>query len=230
MSNSSIWRALSAILAIGLAPAAASAQSGDIYISGALGYSIGSEVGIDVELDDAFDTVFLFEPTEAVAGRIGIGYAFSDVVRAEIEASFRTLEIEDMFSINTGGESDSTGEADIATFMLSGYYDFEIPSVDVLTLYVGAGVGAAVIDHDFQRGPDNPGFVLSQASFTTLAGQLRIGAAYELSDSVSLFADYTYIYIGESEHEGFNTVVGDATQRFDATHVNEIALGVRFRF
>jgi len=96
----------------------------------------------------------------------------------------------------------------------------------------GFGLGMASVDVDFRRGPDGlpPGFQLIEGSFTAPAAQLRLGAERELANGMRVFADYTYLYVTETEFDGYNDGLGDVEQIFSPLDSHEIAIGVRYGF
>ncbi|MCG3267361.1 outer membrane protein [Yoonia sp. I 8.24] len=208
-----------------MAPMAAAGS--DYYFTGAIGSSVGGNFEGYL---GSFDVEGTFDPSALV--RLGAGYNISELFRVEVEVSYRRLAIGDEFErVSAGFLLDSDGEAATTTFMLNGLYDIDLPT-STFDLYVGGGLGMASVDVDFRRGPDGlpPGFQLIEGSFTAPAAQLRLGAERELANGMRVFADYTYLYVTETEFDGYNDGLGDVEQIFSPLDSHEIAIGVRYGF
>lgn len=188
-SVKSIGLAVLCTLALMAGTASAQSSSG-FYVGLAGGASFLSDSDFDVlgavNVDNEYD------PGYAVAGFAG--YDFGSVwtlggVRLEGEISYRQNDI-DVHSVAAlgGDQPGSDGEASALAFMANVYNDF-LPG-SPFRPYVGAGVGAAVVDFSGYRIAAIPN-VLDDDD-TTFAWQLMAGVSYDLTEQMSLGGEYRY--------------------------------------
>jgi len=76
---------------------------------------------------------------------------------------------------------------------------------DTFSAFFGAGAGLAKAETDFKR---LSGFVRSDGDDTKIAAQVFGGLAYDVSDTVSLFAKYSYFFTIEDSFEFTNEYTG----------------------
>ncbi len=203
----------------------AAAQDNNFYVAGALGASIdGSfEGNWGGPLGDLNPTSGTFD-SGAVA-RIGVGYGVLTNVRAEVELGYHALPISDEYTFSAL-PFDSEGDAKTLSLMLNGLYDFDI-SVPGYSIYAGAGIGVAKTEVNIRR---QSGFQLSEGTSVAPAAQLRLGVERELENGMNVFADYTYLYLKETEFDGYNDAIGDADQIFSPIESHDLMVGVRYGF
>jgi len=133
----------------------------------------GGGIGSDIE----------FDPGWALAP--AIGYKFENGLRAEFEGAFRSNDVEDITGVAGSG-----GDAESLSAMINVLYDFD-DMVDIggVTPYLGLGFGFAQID--FDNIAPLGGSTLSDTE-DALAYQAMAGLAYQISDAVTLVAEYRY--------------------------------------
>ncbi len=174
------YRILLAAAAVLLAGAGgASAQSFYVGAYGGVNYGHESDVlvdgigGINMATDIGY----------AVGGFVG--YDFGNSFRVEGELAYRRNALNEM---SQGGLAMAMeGYVSSTALMVNGLYDFD--SGSALTPYIGGGVGVAqfsVRDAMFVDIPDTP----TNQDDTVFAYQFIAGVGYELSPTLTLFADY----------------------------------------
>ena len=159
-----------------LASSAAAADSGTVYISGALGLATTSDI-------DAGSNTFLapIDVETGYAAQIAVGRHFGEMFRGEIELS-RTEHDADQIA-----GAQATG--DVGSLALGGNFlaDFHLSSD--LTPYVGVGAGMVRVSLD---GIAPVGGAVLDDSTTVPYVQGIVGASYELNDRVTLFGDIRF--------------------------------------
>jgi len=160
----------------------------------------------DMDLEGLpFDADARFEPGWGVAGALGHGWDLPTVrPRLEVEAAFRRAELKD---VKIAGQKFDTGNDYLwsASGMVNGALDFTV--VPVVTPYVMAGLGFAVVDAD------------DTDSDTVFAYQAGAGLGYEIGPA-TLFVGYRYFATTRPD-------LGGAKLDFE-TH--NIEAGVRYGF
>lgn len=124
------------------------------------------------------------------AAHLGLGYAFGNGWRAELEGAFRRNEMEILFGgnnspVNTALEDDARTRSLLASL----YYDFDL-NLPVVP-YLGAGFGIARTDYqvrDARAGED-----LLDDDVTAPAGQFVAGFGLWLRPRLQLTVDYRYV-------------------------------------
>jgi len=199
--------ACAAILAVGFAPSA-HAQQSDIFSGG----WYGSVSGQAIEMPDQ-DVTFSGVGTAKVDSDLGygltgaVGYSYNSNARVEAELGYKN---HDDVTASAGGVT-STGEYEIWSAMLNGYYDFDQGADVNWTPYVGAGIGMAQLD---DGNFDDEAF----------AYQLMLGVNYNTSQTSQWFLGYRYFGTDDFEF----TVSGTPTEATYDAHIFEI--GYRFHF
>ncbi len=155
-------------------------------------------------------------PVPHGAVRTELEYAFSQTFKADFT---------DAETAKAGGRAKMKG--DINTYMLNAYYDIDTGTK--FTPYVGAGMGVARlkargnVDFDGERVSD---FSKSKNNF---AWQLGAGAAYALTDNVSVDVGYRYTDAGKVN--GTASFTGDDKPSIKTeTTMHEFLLGARYSF
>lgn len=167
----------------------ASAQSFEPYPAG---YYIGAQGGYNLIHNPDLDGDTFNASTDTSGGPVGLfslGYDYQSPWRAEIEAGYRSNGIDDVESVT------ATGDIDAFTAMANIYYDFDL---DAFSPYVGVGVGAAYLKAN-SISPVNGSTV--DDDDVTFAGQLMIGAAYQVSESVALTGQYTFLAAPQAAYD-----------------------------
>ncbi len=162
-----------------LAAPAAYAQDGGSYV--------GAQMGINM-LTDADTTrgavVDEIEYDPGFTVLANYGQEVFDNVRLEGEVAFRRNTMDSFAGASAAGTSR------LLTLMLNGYYDIDTGTK--LTPYVGAGIGPGLSMFGLNGFNDRE---------LTLAYQGIVGVAYELSEVVSIRADYRYLATLENKYE-----------------------------
>ncbi len=157
-----------------LAGVGASAQATEGWYGRAdVGYSINGEVDVEVfDGEETFsDTVDLDNDWMA---DVGLGYAYGNGLRAELELARRANELSDL----AGADVDAT------SLMLNGFYDFNRDGG--WQPYVGLGVGYAQVE-------------AGAADDSAWAWQALAGLGMALSDRLTLDVGYRYFQTRDLE-------------------------------
>ena len=147
-----------------------------------------------------------------------LGFGFESQFRPEFEIAYRRNEVDKTSGPGSGA---STGNFNSIAFMGNLFYDFQTQSG--LTPYLGAGIGAALLDADnagrvFNSSLDNNRF--------EFAYQGIAGLAYELSERWDVTADYRYFATLDPYYKTPTGLRSD-----DAEHRNHTFLvGLRYVF
>ncbi len=149
-------------------------------------------------------------------------------VRTELEYGFSQTfkaDFTDAETAKAGGVAKMKG--DIDTYMLNAYYDIDTGTK--FTPYVGAGIGIAHIkaqgnvDFNGERVSD---FSKSKNNF---AWQIGAGAAYAVTDNVSV--DLGYRYTDAGNVKGTASFTGDEKPSIKTeSDIHEFLLGARYSF
>lgn len=190
---------LSALL---LFPSMAHAQSandslkgfyGDVRFGGAFltssdneGPGLTSNLTIESDYDPGF------------VGEGAFGYEFGGGLRAELALGFATSDVDELTIENDGGIGNAfgvgslnglsvsgEGEVEGMTFMLNGYYAFDLGN---LRPYLGVGVGGAYVSADISA----LGEKIVDDNDTVFAYQGIAGLEYAISDDVRIGLRYSY--------------------------------------
>lgn len=152
------------------------AQGSGLYLSGGLGVSLAKDANVT---GTGISTEIEFDP--GPVAMVALGYGFDNNFRAELELAGRWNDAE------TVGGASGSGDTTTTSGMLNVIYDLDIESD--FTPYLGAGLGAANVE-------DNSIATISSSSIsnddTVFAYQAIAGVSYDLSEVISLTADYRY--------------------------------------
>ena len=217
---------------------AAVAEEGGGYAA----FRTGAMVVDDSEITEEGPTGSLFAPVteldRSVFFSAAVGYRWKENFRIEGEVSYRTSESDKEF-INAKGAFASNqysmdGRVESYILMSNFYYDFR--RINKIRPFVKAGVGIAFHESDalFEVQPyfqdigleANHRWYFPKNDEQSFVFSVGAGAAYELSDRITLDAGYNYTDLGEISTD--TDIVGDKTT-FDLK-VHEVYLGVRFAF
>jgi OOP family OmpA-OmpF porin len=200
------------VFAAGITPAAArmTDMSGDgFYVFGA----IGANSPRDSELKSpGASQEAEFDNGLTLAG--GMGYAYGNGIRAELELAVRDNDIDIINGLGASG--------DITSIALMGslYYDFDTGSK--FKPFIGGGLGLAHIDAG--RVTPTTGASIND-SYNALAGQVAAGVSYAMTDNLDLTLAYRYFIAPKVHLENSAGTTVDTEYR-----VHEIMFGVRFTF
>lgn len=182
--------------------------------------------GSGIDIDSRSDTGW------ALSG--GVGYAYTNGLRAELELGYRRHGIKDLFVRSDGGLGASLGvggplngatlaaEGHETSFsgMVNGWYD--IKTGTAFTPYVGGGIGLSRIALNGIKISD---FQIVDDSDVVFAYQFGAGVAYAVTPSISLTVDYRYFATTDAAFRDFE----GAKFRADYSTHNVMG-GVRFGF
>lgn len=195
----------------------------------------GTSLEWDTEFDDGYQ----------ISGQFG--YAFENGLRVELEGSYNEYDVATHSGLTVGGTNiDGTdvavltraapdaanptvgaviadGQGSVKNYGLFGNAFYDIQTGSGFKPYVGAGVGYQWIDVDFQPS----GVDVADDDDGAFSYQLMAGAGFELSDSVDLFAQYTYRDTFEDPDVSLNLL--PATLGVESQQ-SIVSAGVRFRF
>lgn len=151
-----------------------------------------------------------------------LGYSLSggmQGLRIEGEVGYRSNDIDTVNVNNFGVIPGGTGDVDVWTGLINGYYDIDLGSN--FMPYIGGGLGIAHVDGEVTvPGPNGR----ISDSETVFAYQLSAGVGYALSPSTTLFAGYRYLATEDPEFSNGATTV---TSEY---HSHNAQAGVRFSF
>lgn len=248
-------------LVVGIAMALAIpslAQAEGYYVSGQIGFSAQSTdntaTGNNLAVDDSFPASF--DAGDGTVGGIGIGYVFNDNLRLEGRISYREGSFDQNKSGLAGTKADRSdlnygliGEIESTTYTVEAFYDF--PNNSVFTPYIKAGVGVSDNSYSAKLGGSGitdggdasfdaldrtaDGFYTGYADgdSTEFSWNLGFGGNIEVSDAVSVYAEYQYIVFGDVESGqdaiNFGTPTNDGFA-IDGADANEFTVGIRVQF
>ena len=144
----------------------------------------------------------------------GVGYRFSNKLRADLTADYRT---DAEFDATTPGGAAVSSEVNGLAVMLNGYYD--IGTFEGFTPYLGGGVGIVRLETTEQTGTMAAG-----DTSTNFAWALNVGSAIELGNDENTLADvsYRFVSLGKFKQQDGTT--------YDDLMVHEFRAGLRHHF
>lgn len=153
-----------------------------------------------------------------VTGGLGVGKDLGSV--EALPLFFRNLRVEAEFTYDKNDfdvANSANAELTSSRFMASVYHDFSLSSELVrLRPYIGAGIGAAIIEAD--------GTGLSNNDDTVFAYQARAGVAFRLRPGMDLHVGYRFLETVDPEF-------GYAAGRFETEYRSHAAeIGLRYDF
>jgi outer membrane protein OmpA-like peptidoglycan-associated protein len=154
-----------------------------------------------------------------VAGLAGLGYAYDNGWRVELEGGYRHNNLE---SLVTGGVATAmTGDLSQYTAMVNFMYDF--PSSGPVTFSVGAGVGAnwGRLDTPSLSSP-----ILSDD--VSLAFQAIAGMSFRMASWLDLVLNYRFMYVTGYEFEEPQVAPAVFHADFDSMSQHLVTVGLRF--
>ncbi|CAH2601772.1 Porin family protein [Rhodovastum atsumiense] len=167
-----------------------------------------------------------FEP--GIAGTVAAGQAFGDGLRAELEASVRS----DGFA----GSPRATGTELKLGVMANLYYDFDVSRLGLsgMVPYLGGGIGWMRTRWNDVRLSGQGLLLEMNDSVDSLALQGMTGAAFPITDSLSLTTEYrfTALPMDQKFATRLTSMAGTATPMMKITGENNhaVLLGMRYSF
>ena len=173
-----------ATTALVMMPFLANAQTSEsgYYVGagvGASGYpnqKINNNFGVNGKVDDSLGGV----------GSLSLGYQYGNGFRSEVQADFRSNEVESFASVGTKGQRHQYGA------FLNGFYDIPV-ALGGIVPYVGAGVGYEQVDYNAVH---VPGYGVNlYGNRGSVAIQGIVGASYpiEAVPGLSMTAEYRLV-------------------------------------
>jgi opacity protein-like surface antigen len=207
----------------------------DETISGANAAAQRRDINVEFDNGGYYGVALGLLATESTYGR----------VRGEVEASFRSADVQALALNGVARNVAEGSEVSVASGMINGFYDTPV-YFDRFRLYAGAGLGIAGVDHEIRYLVANPAAtggnlqIIIPSSEMTVAYQFIGGAEVALSPSWSLTADVRYFdagdvqverYIGNTIINGTATNIGTLDSVLDADLSSVTAsAGIRYRF
>ena len=226
-----------AVTALMVAPSLATAGEQGWYVRGNVGY------GSLTDMDLTGDMVGRLDGNGDIAGSVGVGYAFGNNWRMELDGSQLW---NDLGAI--GGEANTTADLRLRTGMFNIIYDFS--DFGSWVPYIGAGLGVTDSRLNAQAFA-NIGFISSACpngstvlsivncrvfdSESGTAWQLIAGLGFDISDRLVWDTQYRYLNVSTQAFEGINNVGGPANRTPITTLVEDagahmVLTGFRYRF
>ena len=194
-----------AVTALMAVPSLATANDQGWYVRGNVGY------GAMTDMDLTGDIVGDVEAEANGVGSLGVGYAFGNNWRIELDG---TQLWNDLGQISQA--ANTTADMRISSVMMNAIYDFQ--DFGAWTPYVGAGFGMAKAglsaqSHGFPRGNDilplvnNPTCPSSNIcaindSHASVAWQLIAGLGYDITEKLVWDTQYRYLDVGRLDFIG----------------------------
>jgi opacity protein-like surface antigen len=149
----------------------------------------------------------------SLADGVGIGlnwgYRFNNNIRGEIEFTRRVHELQNIPTRSNSSSRLLSGQAELYTTMMNGYYDLSNDSVLKLKSgkfwpYIGAGVGATLLRANDVTSSleatgelDNSATRLFNGSIWLPAGQIMAGFTHPISDKLDFDLGYRFFLMGD---------------------------------
>jgi len=160
--------------------------------AGTPGFYVGAGIGADIATDGRANsttdgTGARVQYDASPAGFLDVGYAFPNNFRAELEGGRRANGVNrvrdnSLPAIGVDGE--------IRTWSVMTNVLYDVPTGTRFTPYLGGGIGLGVVTGKLT---DAAGNAIYDGGDTQFAFQGIVGAAYSLTDALSLTADYRYM-------------------------------------
>ena len=199
-----------------------SAQAADKkwYVSGDLGFSMASDSDLSILGVDFAEVTF--DPGFNIAGALGYDYGS---IRAEFELAYHAWGLDEatipgiIAGVPIPGcpcSGPIEGDVGIFSYMVNGYYDFQIGDSSIVP-YLGGGFGGAYVKGDLGLGDSDYDAVF--------AYQLMAGIGYEINSLTILTLGYRYF---ATTDPGFDLGIGADLEATVESH--DFNLGVRLMF
>ncbi len=185
------------------------------YVKIAGGYLMPFE---DYDEERANATEWAFD--NGFSGHASVGYEWGNW-GVELEGNYKSLDADYRTTKASGVETATSGDQTHLSGMFNLFMIF-MPEKDLST-YIGGGVGMTQIEWDNVL---PAGGTAIDDSDTVFTWQLIAGVSFDLTNHISLEADYRYVRPGDIE------LSDTAATRYDfnSQHLHNITLGLKFRF
>ena len=202
----SLKKALLAATLVALPVAAQAQPVTGLYVGAGIGMNALMETDVDLKNPLAAPRSGTAEFNYGYLGVISLGWGFGNGVRAEIEGSYRTNDVDSLTGFGLAAPVRSSGTAVSYGVMGNAIYDFDFgPSIPLMP-YIGLGAGYVIQDYDRVKGVaghHDQVEVTGNRSQGRFAYQAIIGAAFQL-DAVApgLALTTEYRFMGTLGEEG----------------------------
>ncbi|GLK76253.1 outer surface protein [Methylopila jiangsuensis] len=181
--------------------------------------------GVDKYRKENLDEAFIFGG--------GVGYKFNEWFRTDVTVDYETKadfggKLWCIGCATKGLYSDERAKISALTFLANAYFD--IGTWHGFTPYVGAGIGTSRVNVDDYRytNPNGSKGKIGGDHKWNLAWALMAGVGYEVSDNITIDANYRYVDLGEGRTKRVAGVTGGHRVKIDDIAAHEIRLGVRY--
>lgn len=203
------------------------------YLRGDIGYKLYNDPDISFNTptySDSWNNTSL--DGTAVLG-LGVGYQFTDYIRADITADyeFKSGAYGEGYCGGCGGVGHTVETADIDAWTILANAYVDIGTWGGFTPYIGGGVGTAYLN------TSNISYVNPNGVTGTWDGNgqwnfawaLMAGASYAISPNTAIDFNYRYLNLGDAQ-SGFINAGGGGTINYDNISANEFRVGLRYKF
>ena len=216
-------------------PVAAQAQPVTGFYVGA-GAGLNALMKTDIDLNNRFATPRggNAEFNYGYVGVLSLGWGFGNGVRAEIEGSYRTNDVDSLTGFGLTSTR-ASGTAVSYGLMANALYDFDLGTTIPLMPYIGLGAGYVIQDYDRVSATAGGNNVNVPGANGRFAYQAILGAAFQLDTIAPGLALTTeYRFMGTLGHEGDATASrASLAERGSAEWNNfnhSVLLGIRYAF
>ena len=135
---------------------------------------------------------------------LAIGRQFGQF-RAEVELAKQGADLDEVTGV-LGSTAVWSGDVDLTTVMINGYY--ELPVYDAFSVYAMAGMGYAKYDVDFKQNGQNValGPISLSGSDNVFAYKAGVGVTYNFTEEMA--ADLGYEYLGVADTDIADSING----------------------
>jgi outer membrane protein OmpA-like peptidoglycan-associated protein len=217
-------------------PLAAQAQPiSGLYVGAGVGANFAQET--DVELSRGMgataasrDGTIDWKP--GFVGLLSVGYGYGNGLRAELEASFRTNDVDGVSGVGLGAPVRELGLATTYGLMLNAFYDISLGAGAPIIPYVGVGAGYQWTDYNGVRGAGTNGTVVIDGTDGRFAYQAIVGGAFPVAEFPGLAVTAEYRFMGTLSPE-IDAASGVTNTRGTAEVENfnhSLLIGLRYAF
>lgn len=210
------------------------AQADDsIYLRGDLGISMMRDATGKLTESDGSKTEVKYDFKKKAIWGIGVGYQFSDLVRADFTVQHQNIEGSGLI-YNNGTTAGATGkaEASATSYMVNGYLELA-PLLEMdgpFKPFVGAGLGMTT--HDVDKIVSSTGVIIVGDTTNDFTWRLAAGTGYDLTDNLSLNVEYAFMNMGKAKaspkYLNSNTNPLDTPETKMQSH--NLLVGLRYKF
>ena len=185
-----------------------------------LGYGASTLESDNVDWKDATSSGNVGFDDESLGLEVGIGYDFGNNFRTEFNYGSASYDIDNLFT-ETLGDTASTGDVDMETFMVSVFYDIDLGDrLERITPYIGAGFGTA--NFDLSDIKQSGTVVTNGGDASASVYEYTFGVSYATSPKLDIF--------GEASTRHFEDFDGISSTDYTDGKTLETRIGARYRF